>query len=569
MRLKKLAAVVLAGTMALTMAACGGAPASSGNSGSGGTSSSGTENGGASGSGGENNGGEGGGEQGSPAITGVLAPNSDPANTNTSDETLRIGLSSEPSTIWGASEGKAENEEQIINAALLDRLVNVDQITKEVQPNLATEWEWVDDTHCKFTLRDDVTMSDGTPLVADDVVYSVGVWVEKCASNDTGKFIVGAVADDEHTVTIEYNVVAPDLISMMAWANFGIVSEDEVNAAGGIDAVGKNPVVGSGKYKFKEWKSGQSITLERNDNYWNPDYKGYFKEIVFTFTSDAAAREMAVESGDADVAYDMPISQAATYAQSDAVSTYIHSFGQVAHLWYNMGENGGPTKDQKVREAIDKALNFDAIAQVATAGFGNPSLAYMDPAATYYKENYTAEERAVDVEGAKALLAEAGYENGLEIKALGLQDITPVLTVMQANLAEVGITLTIDTPDTAQFVEGAFGGDYNIICVGDDLTIRTPAIVPFCTKLNVDGPGMVIGGPKWTTDELDAAINTLISESDESKLEEEGLAIGNMLKEQTVCSNLYSEMKATVVGKDIKGYSMRERGFMDVTTMYK
>lgn len=561
MRLKKLMAALVAGTMALTMAACGGGTPTQSNGGTG------TENGGAANGGAENSGDNAGGNE--PAVAGVLTPNSDPANTNTSDETLRIGLSSEPSTLWGASEGKAENEEQIINAALLDRLVNVDPNTKEVQPNLATAWEWVDDTHCKFTLREDVTMSDGTPLVADDVVYTVGIWTERCATNDTGKFIVGAAADDEHTVTIEFNVAAPDLLSMMAWANFGIVSEDEVNAAGGLDAVGKNPSLGSGKYKFKEWKSGQSITLERNDNYWNPDYKGYFKEIVFTFTSDAAAREMAIESGDSDVTIDIPISQAATYAQNDAVSTYIYSFGQVSHLWYNMGEKAGPTKEQKVREAIDKALNFDAITQVATAGFGKPAMAYMDPAATYYKENYTAEERAADVEGAKALLAEAGYENGLEITALGLSDITPVLTVMQANLAEAGITLNIDTPDTAQFVEGAFGGDYDIICVGDDLTVRTPAIVPFCTKVNVNGPGMVIGGPKWTNDELDAAINTLISESDTSKLEEEGLAIGNMLKEQTVCSNLYAEMKAVVVSKDIKGYGTRERGFMDVTTMYK
>lgn len=556
MRLKKLTAAVLAGTMVLALTACGkDAPTQSG----GGTP--GTE---------KTNEADGGGEQqNEPAVAGVLTPNSDPVNTNTSDETLRIGLSSEPSTLWGASEGKAENEEQIINAALLDRLVNVDPVTKEVLPNLATDWEWVDETHCKFILRDDVTMSDGTPLVAEDVVYTVGIWTERCATNDTGKFIVGAEAEDEKTVTIEFTVAAPDLLAMMAWGNFGIVSEDEVNAAGGLDAVGKNPAVGSGKYRFKEWKSGQSVTLERNDSYWNPDYKGYFKEIVFTFTSDAAAREMAIESGDSDLTIDVPISQAATYAQSSAVSTYIYSFGQVIHLWYNMGENAKATKDQKVRAAIDKALNFDAVTQVATAGFGTPAMAYMDPAATYYKENYTAEERAVDIEGAKALLAEAGYENGLEITALGLADLTPVLTVMQANLAEAGITLNIDTPDTAQFVEGAFGGSYDIICVGDDLTVRTPTIVPFCTKLNVDGPGMVIGGPKWTTDELDAAIAALISESDTSKLEEQGLAIGNMLKEQTVCSNLYSEMKAVITAKDLKGYCTRERGYIDVTTLYR
>ena len=343
-----------------------------------------------------------------------------------------------------------------------------------------------------------------------------------------------------------------------------------MNAAGGLEQISTNPLAGSGPYKFKEWKNGQSVTLERNENYWDKDYAGYYKEIVFTFTSDAAAREMAVESGDSDIAYDMPVSQASTYAENDSVNTTIYGFGQTTHLWYNQGENAGVTKDEKVREAIDKALDFDAIAQVGTAGFADASLSYWDPSCDYYTENYTVEERAVDVEGAKALLEEAGYADGLEVTALGLQDIAPVLTVMQANLAEAGITLKIDTPDTAQFVEGAFGGGYDLICVGDTPAIRTPAsVMPFLQKLNVEGPGMVIGGPKWTTDEFDSAITALISEADTEKVAELATKLDEMVKDQTVCSNLYSEMKSSVYAKDLKGFNTIERGFVDVTGFYE
>ena len=91
MRLKKLMAALVAGTMALTMAACGGGTPTQSNGGTG------TENGGAANGGAENSGDNAGGNE--PAVAGVLTPNSDPANTNTSDETLRIGLSSEPSTL--------------------------------------------------------------------------------------------------------------------------------------------------------------------------------------------------------------------------------------------------------------------------------------------------------------------------------------------------------------------------------------------------------------------------------------------------------------------------------------
>ena len=546
MKAKKIMAMAMASAMILSLTACGG---SSSDSSSKGDSSS----------------------SDSKTTVSVVEPNKDAANTEKTDETLTVGLSSEPSSLYGAAVGKTENEEQIIGNAMLDSLVKINYSTNEVEPSLATDWEWTDDTHLKFTLRDDVTMSDGTPLVADDVVYTCNnIWVAQNTTNDTGKYIVGATADDEHTVTIEFNTTAPDFVKMLSWVSFGIVSEDEVNAAGGLEKVSTNPVIGSGPYKFKERKNGQSVTLERNDNYWDKDYAGYYKEIVFTFTSDAAAREMAVESGDADIAYDMPVSQAATYTENDSVNTTIYDFGQTTHRWYNMGDNAGATKDEKVREAIDKALDFDAIAQVGTAGFGEASLSYWDPSCDYYTENYTKEERAVDVDGAKKLLDEAGYGDGVEITALGLQDNTPVLTVMQANLAEAGITLKIDTPDTAQFVEDAFGGNYDLICVGDMPAIRTPAtVMTFLSKLNVEGPGMVIGGPKWTSDEFDSTISELISESDIDKATELATKLDEMVKEKTICSNLYPEMKASVYAKDLKGFNTIERGFVDVTGFYE
>ena len=141
---------------------------------------------------------------------------------------------------------------------------------------------------------------------------------------------------------------------------------------------------------------------------------------------------------------------------------------------------------------------------------------------------------------------------------------------MQANLAEAGITLNIDTPDTAQFVEDAFGGNYDLICVGDTPAVRTPAsVMPFLQKLNVEGPGMVIGGAKWTSDEIDSTITELISESDTDKATELATSLDEMVKEGTICSNLYPEMKASVYAKDLKGFNTIERGFVDVTGFYE
>lgn len=111
------------------------------------------------------------------AENGTRLPNRDAVNTAVTDETLVIDFASEPSSLWGAGTGKVENEMLMIDMAIMDTLVALDPETSELKPSLATSWEMTDDTHCRFTLRDDVTMTDGTPLVADYVVYSVNTWI--------------------------------------------------------------------------------------------------------------------------------------------------------------------------------------------------------------------------------------------------------------------------------------------------------------------------------------------------------------------------------------------------------
>ena len=495
--------------------------------------------------------------------------NADPVNSVVSDETLTVAVASEPSTLWGAAVGKLEGESQLIEGAILDTLIAIDPDTNELVPRLATEWEWTDGTHCTFTLRDDVMMSDGTPLVAEDVVYTATLWKELSPANDTGMYIEGAEAVDEHRVTIAYNAEAPDLLRMMSFSNFGIVSEDEVTALGGPEEASRNPSFGSGKYRFKEWNAGSSIVLERNEEYWDQDYKGYFKEIEFRFANDAFTRAMAVLSGDYDVAYDMAVNIAGNFTENEGLTTYIYPTGQVLHLWYNMGELAGATKDLNVRKAVDLALDFDAIAMLGTNGTEGQSLGYAPEGSLYYTQTFSPEERAVQIDEAKALLEEAGYGNGVELRILGLQDNIPVYTVMQANLALAGITLTIDTPDTASFVESAFSGDYDLICVGDDCSLRTPSLIPFLAKQNIEGSGMVIGGPKWTTDEIDGLISDLIREPDDEAAHGILQNIEAIMKDEVICSNLYPELKAVITNPDIKGMTIRERGYIDVTRIYK
>ncbi|MDO4622828.1 MAG: ABC transporter substrate-binding protein [Eubacteriales bacterium] len=551
MKLKKITAGLLACAMVVSLSACG-------------SSNGGSETTAASGAGAEAVAAESATVEQQMEARGIEKANSETGNTQTTDETLVVQLNSMPDNLWhpGAAANGA-NEEQVINAALLDRLVDLDENTNEVVPMLASSWEWVSDTELKFHLRDDVTMTDGTPLVADDVVYTANVWKENCASNDTGAYIDSATAEDEHTVVIKYNVVAPEILKMMTWANFGIVSEDEVNALGGLEAASKNPVMGSGKYRFKEWKSGEYVLLERNDNYWDKDYKGYFKEIKLTAVSDSGAKASSVQSGDAQVAFDMPVSQAATFGQNPEVRTYVYSNGEIEHLFFNMSE-GHATSDIRVRQAIAKALNYDAIAQVASAGFSGKAYSYAAPEAPYYNANYTEEDMARDIEGAKALLAEAGYADGLEISTVTLPDLADLYTVIQGNLAEVGITLKIENVDMGAFVPAMLQDkSYDIVAVGDAITFRTPQLPQFVRE------GVVFGGPAVVLPEHEEILTKLMQAKTDDEAKELLAQYDAKNKEDVMCTNLYGAYRSSLTGKDIKGFAIRERGYADITTLYK
>ena len=183
----------------------------------------------------------------------------------------------------------------------------------------------------------------------------------------------------------------------------------------------------------------------------------------------------------------------------------------------------------------------------------------------YYNEVYTAEERAVDIDGAKALLAEAGYADGLTLRALGLSDIEPVYVVMQANLAQAGITLELDMPDTAQFVQQSAGGDYDLIVVGEYAAARFPSLFIFFQNAYT----FCIGGPKWTTDEINAQIHDFIFEEDVEAAKELGKAFEETMKESTIQTNLFPAVNSAVINPELKGFNTLERGFMDPSGFYK
>lgn len=385
-----------------------------------------------------------------------------------------------------------------------------DYETGETVPGLATDWEWVDDLHLRLFLKEGITTANGTPVTAHDVVWSFqqGCTVGSNAGSYAAVFNPDeCYAEDDLTVVLGVLAPCPTLPDMLPAAYF-ILSQSEVEAAGGLEAAARNCAGSTGPYYFKEWADGQYLTLAKNENYWGGDV-GYYDEIQFTFVADNAARAMAVQSGDADIAFSLQAAQIAAL-ESDP-NTEVEVFETNGLSVFYMNTNEGPLANENVRQAIAKLVDYEAINALTNYGYGQLPDSHIPYKSGYYSSTGVTFQR--DVEGAKALLAEAGYSDGIEIGIFGFSYNSDLLELVQANLAEGGINVTIELTEVVAGLDRMMSGNYELYIgasSGED--------VARCLKM-VDGrnePMMTFGGSLTKSEEIYALVDAGLYEFDDA-----------------------------------------------------
>lgn len=425
-------AMLLVLTMMLTLAACGSSGSESSQPVGGDT----TQNPGGENPGGENPGG----------------------NTGLSDETLIVGVGSEPTSLDVADCGTYGG---VVDNALYDNLIFYNSQTGEYEPMLATSWEFLDDTTTRFHLRDDVVAPDGTILDANDVLYTF----------KRGMEVPGAVqyfgiydldnCDIVDQFTIDLKTFSPDASAFanLAFTSLAIMDESSTEAAGGIDTVITAPANGTGPYKFVEWKPGEYITIERNDNYWGE--KGYYKQIQIRFITDETTRTLSLIGGDVDVITGVSSAQADTIAVDSNYQLVEQTSKNAVVLCVNTKSSNTALADVRVRQAIAYAINKEAIVTVGFEGYGtilDTPVSKANPLCPNLGSEYLYD---YNVEKAKELLADAGYADGLTIELLYYAGNELTAEVLQNQLREVGITLVLNISDVWADINAS--GNFDIL----------------------------------------------------------------------------------------------------------
>src|SRR3954453_10869247 len=315
------------------------------------------------------------------------------------------------------------------HAHIYEGLVTRDKNLKIV-PALAESWETLNPTHWRFHLRKNVKFHNGDTFTADDVIFSANRVRDPKGSN----FISNVPADakfvkvDDNTVDVMLDSPNPILIAQ--WDGWYIMDKkwcEENNTVAPTPASATTPSYaslhenGTGPFIVESHQPGVKTVFKVNPNWWGkPEHN--LKEIVFTPIASAATRVAALLSGEGDVIEPVPIqdiarvnsSGTATVLTGPELRTIFLGMDQVRdELLYSNVKGKNPFKDVRVREAFFKAIDIDLIKNRVMRGLSTPSALMIAPQLFPLSKEFTRPK--LDPDGAKKLLAEAGYPDGFEV----------------------------------------------------------------------------------------------------------------------------------------------------------
>lgn len=482
-----------------------------------------------------------------------------------SDEILTVAIEAEPNTLVPDVTFLGNHISAILRL-IYEPLVIQDVTTMEATDNgLVTKVENVDDTHIAITLREGVKFQSGKEFTTADVQYQFEQGIRG------GRSDFYYMWDPENNEIIDdYNMV---LALHMPWAQatellgfdvYLAVDSEVLGAAGGADAtVQYLENAGTGKYRMTEWVPGQYIMLERNEDYWDKDNMGYYAGYKFVFITDASARAMSVQSGDADLALNCAVSDYSVYDADPNVQAKILESGNSSVLFLNCG-NGGPFEDEKVREAVYWLLDIKALKEVGNSGLGKYVDTTISPLCPMWDGIAQNETKEVDVEKAKALLAEAGYENGVTIKAR-TSSVTAVLSMIQEQLRAGGIEMEFEVAETQVHFAALAEGDYDCYLSTQQCGYYSEAV------RTTDGYTYsfadVYGGCGYNNEEYGKICQKALTTYDVTERKETYAQLQQHFRDHYVSVALYTTVNLEIARKDLENINLYGIGIVDLSNL--
>lgn len=445
---------------------------------------------------------------------------------------LRIGLSADVTSL--DPHFLAAQPNLTVGRHIFDSLTHVDERARLV-PGLAESWRALDATTWEFKLRRGVKFHDGAELTAHDVAFSLERPLAIKGSPGSYATYVKAIVKrevvDAHTLRLKtatpYGALPEDINSIL------IVSRKAAATATTEDFDAGRALIGTGPYRFVRYARGDRVELARNDAYW--EGRPVWDKVTLRILPTDPARTAALLAGDIDVIEHVPTADIARLRKNPQLrleqtvswrTIFLH-LDQHRKLPPTVASKDGkplaanPFIDPRVRRAMSKAINRQALAERVMEGLAIPAGNIVSPGV--FGHNAELKPEAYDPEGAKKLLAEAGYANGFAVTLTGpnnryIND-EQVLQACAQMLARVGIRTAVEASPMSVFLARVRAQETSFALLGwgsfaADLALRSLIASPNPEK----GYGTWNWG-RYANSKLDALVEQALGSVDSKKRE--------------------------------------------------
>ena len=448
-----------------------------------------------------------------------------------------------------------------------------------IVPGCAESWDISEDgTVYTFHLREGLKWSDGTPLTANDFVYSIQRVLTPSTTAQyysmMADYIKGAKEFYEGTATaeelgakalddntLEITLLQPtsffiDLVSM--WCYFP-VQKATIDANGDRWTASADTYVCNGPFKMEQINLGEGYVLVKNENYWDAD-NVTLEKLTFRFILDSATALTAYESGDVDGIRSIPSADYARLVASNAGVNVVPNYGTV---YYNINCSKAPYDDPLVRKALNLAIDRKTIIENVVQIDATPAFSYLAPGygvngkdITEGRGTFGLSETA-DVEAAQAALAEAGYPNGegfptLQLSYYSNDTVKKVVEAMAEMFkTNLNINVEISSNDWAIFYESVQAGDYEVAAMGWSADYLNPM-----SFLPLFKTGDSTNTAFYSNSKYDDLVNQVMMETDAAAAAELTLKADEVVSEDYACIPLYYKSNNYLMKDYISGVYM-------------
>ncbi|MCY9278442.1 ABC transporter substrate-binding protein [Bacillus haynesii] len=481
---------------------------------------------------------------------------------NGGKDTLIIGRGGDSTSLDPITTTEGEAFKVTIN--MFETLLNYGEQDTTLKEGLAVKWDASDDGMTyTLELRKGVKFHDGTDFNAEAVKYNFERWMngdeEKFPyygmfggyKKDEGHVIKDIKVLDDHKIQFILKRPQAPFLKNLAMTSFGIASPAAIKKYG--EKFREHPV-GTGPYKFVEWKPNDRIVLEKNEDYWDQS-KPKLQKIIFRAIPENSARLNALKTGEIDLMDGVNPSDIESIKADANLKTFERPSMNVGYL--GMTTTRKPFDNKLVRQALNHAVDKQAIIDSFYGGLAESAKNPLPPSLEGYNDQV--KEYPYDLKKAKELLKEAGYPDGFKMKLWAMPVPRPympdgmkIAEVIQSSFEKIGVKAEIVTYDWATYLDKVSKGEADAFLMGWTGDNGDPDNFIY-TLLDKDN----IGGNNYTyfsNDELHDILIEAQSDPDQKKRNKLYQDAQELLHEESPWVPLVHSTPILAGSKDIDGY---------------